>query len=85
MEDSPAGECQRQQRLCPAELPQRELLLASVLLLRINVPCEYRQGALAVVLGEIEFGFYHQWFDTIFAASALVAGAARFASVRATT
>ena len=60
-------------------------LLASVLLLRINVPCEYRQGALAVVLGEIEFGFYHQWFDTIFAASALVAGAARFASVRATT
>ena len=36
-------------------------LLSSLLLLRINVPCRFRFGALAAALGDIEFGFYHQW------------------------
>jgi hypothetical protein len=36
-------------------------LLGSLLLLRINMPCRFRHGALALVLGDVEFGFYHQW------------------------
>lgn len=36
-------------------------LLGSLLLLRVQVPCRFRHGALALVLGDVEFGFYHQW------------------------
>jgi len=58
-------------------------LLASLLLLRIQLPCAYRNGTLALVLGAgAEFGFYHDWFDTAFAASALATTALRVASLK---
>eukprot|EP00613_Pedinella_sp_CCMP2098_P078212 CAMPEP_0171935070 /NCGR_PEP_ID=MMETSP0993-20121228/32571_1 /TAXON_ID=483369 /ORGANISM="non described non described, Strain CCMP2098" /LENGTH=212 /DNA_ID=CAMNT_0012575913 /DNA_START=34 /DNA_END=672 /DNA_ORIENTATION=+ len=58
-------------------------LLSSLLLLRVNVPCEHRHKSLALVLGgDIEFGFYHQWFDTVFSVSALTAAAARCANIK---
>jgi hypothetical protein len=46
-------------------------LLSSQLLLRVNVPCQYRIGAVHI-LGHMEFGLFHQWFDTIFALSTLI-------------
>ena len=33
------------------------------------------------VLGELEFGFYHQWFDTIFIASSLTTLTIKIAAV----
>lgn len=43
---------------------------ASVLLMRMNMPPEYRV-IITEVLSGLHFNFYHRWFDVIFLVSAL--------------
>ncbi|KAL6043624.1 Golgi pH regulator A, variant 2 [Balamuthia mandrillaris] len=55
--------------------------IASVLLLRMNLPLQYRQ-TITGVLGNIQFNFYHRWFDFIFIPSALLTGVVFYLSSR---
>jgi len=41
-----------------------------VIMMRMNMPIRYR-SIIIEVLGDLEFRFYHQWFDRIFLVSAL--------------
>ncbi|CAK9304056.1 unnamed protein product [Gordionus sp. m RMFG-2023] len=45
-------------------------LISTVLLMRMNMPPQYR-SIITQVLGELQFNFYHRWFDVIFLLSAL--------------
>jgi hypothetical protein len=69
---------------CPRSLnrlpPTPQYLLSSLLLLRANVPCEYRHS-VSVLLGEVEVGFYYQWFDTAFIVSAVAGAAVKIAGL----
>ncbi|VDM02007.1 unnamed protein product [Schistocephalus solidus] len=44
--------------------------LSSVVLLRMNMTAEYRT-ILTQILGDLQFHFYHRWFDVIFLVSAV--------------
>ena len=43
-----------------------------VMLMRMNLPPKYRTVITEVVGGDVQFNFFHRWFDVIFVVSALV-------------
>ena len=45
--------------------------VSMVLLMRMNMPVQYRT-IITEVLGDLQFNFYHRWFDVMFLVAALV-------------
>jgi len=43
--------------------------MSMVVLMRMNMPAEYR-AIITEVLGDLQFNFYHRWFDVMFLVSA---------------
>lgn len=50
--------------------------LSSVLLARASLPQQFRNGISEAVGGNLEYAFYHHWFDSIFLAAACITLAA---------
>ncbi|GIL86083.1 hypothetical protein Vretimale_13894 [Volvox reticuliferus] len=46
--------------------------VSSLLLIRKNVPMEYRSGMDLAMGGQLDFQFFHRWFNGLFLASALL-------------
>ena len=46
-------------------------LLSSVLLMRASLPAEFRTG-ISEAAGDLEFAFYHHFFDSIFLFAATI-------------
>ena len=44
--------------------------ISMVLLMRMNMPVQYR-SIITEVLGDLQFNFYHRWFDVMFLVAAL--------------
>ena len=45
--------------------------VSMVLLMRMNMPVQYR-SIITEVLGDLQFNFYHRWFDVMFLVAALL-------------
>lgn len=46
--------------------------ISSVLMMRTSMPEIYTRFIVTQILGDIEFSFYHRWFDFIFIPSAII-------------
>ena len=46
--------------------------ISSILLIRMNIPVEYREFITQIIGPNLQFNFYHNWFDFIFLISAFV-------------
>lgn len=53
--------------------------IAAIVLVRVNVPAQNRRGISAALGGELEFSFYHRYFDELFLFSSIVTAAAQAA------
>ncbi len=56
--------------LCLSQL-MGTYFVSMVLLMRMNMPVQYRT-IITEVLGDLQFNFYHRWFDVMFLVAALI-------------
>lgn len=57
--------------------------ISSLLLIRRNVPVKYRDVIDAVLGGQLEFQYFHRWFNGLFIASALLTAVLYYAHYKA--